>query len=71
MAYALSNPRYVREDNSMIDVTWNHPRLGEIPYTASDNFGEEEMQAIWDELQSGLHGPIAPYVAPEPIDLPD
>lgn len=64
MAYDLSNPRYVREDTSLIDVIWNHPRLGEIPYTVANNFGEEEMQEIWDELMAGLHGPIAPYEPP-------
>ena len=42
-----------------IDVTWNHPRFGPIPYTAVDQSGEEEMQAIWDGLMRGDFGPIA------------
>lgn len=64
MAYDLANPRYVREDNSVIEVEWAHPVLGVIPYSTKDGTGEEELQAIWDELVAGIHGPIAPYEPP-------
>lgn len=65
MLWDITNPRYVREDNSIIEVDWDHPRLGMIPYSVVDNFGEQQMQQIWDDLISGNYGPIAPYTPPE------
>jgi hypothetical protein len=57
MGYDITNPVWVRA--GMIDVTWNHPRLGIIPYSCVDGSGEEEMQAIWDATIRGDFGPIA------------
>lgn len=65
MPYLISNPRYVREDNSIIEVEWDHPTLGPIPYSVLDGFGELEMQQIWDNLMAGEYGEIAPYSPPE------
>lgn len=58
MAYAISNPRWVRPDS--IDVTWGHPIFGPIEYTAVKNSGEPQMQEIWTGLMRGDFGPIAP-----------
>ncbi|MFN7002187.1 MAG: hypothetical protein ACK4NW_02010 [Roseinatronobacter sp.] len=55
--YQISNPRWVGEN--AIDVTWQHPTLGQIEYTAIGNSGEVEMQAIWDGLMRGDYGQIA------------
>jgi hypothetical protein len=53
----FTNARYVRPDNSMIDIELNHPRHGWIPYTVmkSDN------PSLWAEVVAS--GP-APYQAP-------
>jgi len=40
MAIAISecrNAKYVRSDNSLIDVEINHPEFGWIPYTINDD----------------------------------
>lgn len=58
MGFEVKNPRHSGE--GMIDVDLFHPRWGWIPYTAIDNSGEDEMQAIWDGLMRGDYGPVAP-----------
>lgn len=57
MEYQITNPRRVSAD--MIDVTWNHPRLGVIDYTCQNGSGEEQMQEIWDLIMAGEFGPVA------------
>ena len=64
--FDITDPRFVREDQSMIDVIWNHPTLGPTPYTAVASSGTAHGQRIWDGLRAGTYGPIAPFV---PIDL--
>lgn len=61
MTYAITNPRYSEADK--IDVEWDHPDFGPIPYTCANNSGEIEMQDIWDRLIAGEFGPIAPLEA--------
>lgn len=56
MAYEIKNPRRVRAN--MIDVEWQHPDFGLIPYTCVNNSGETEMQEIWDGITRGDYGPI-------------
>ncbi|MBD9528967.1 hypothetical protein [Paracoccus sp. PAR01] len=57
MDFEISNPRHVAA--GVIDVTWNHPDFGVIPYTCVNGSGETEMQAIWDAIQRGEFGPVA------------
>ena len=57
MAYEIRNPRRVRAN--MIDVEWQHPDFGLIPYTCFNGSGEAEMQAIWDAIVRGDFGKIA------------
>ena len=64
MEYDIKNPRHV--PYGKIDVTWNHPYLGAIEFTAVDpslpgNEQEPEYMAdIWAGLMRGDFGPIAP-----------
>lgn len=57
MPYEISSPKW--SSDRSIDVIWNHPRFGPIPYTAVDDSGEAEMQDIWDGLMRGDYGPVA------------
>lgn len=67
MTYTITDPRY--NANGTIDVIWDHPRHGPIPFTAVDPStgdwpGEPEyMQEIWDGLMRGDYGTIAPQEA--------
>ncbi|WP_062560370.1 hypothetical protein [Paracoccus aminovorans] len=56
MQFDISNPRW--SGAGSIDVDWQHPEHGLIPYTAIDASGEPEMQAIWDGLMRGDYGTI-------------
>lgn len=58
MTEITHNPKWSSPNS--IDLTLSHHKFGPIPYTAIDNSGEEEMQAIWDGLIRGDYGPIAP-----------
>ena len=50
-----------------IDVEFNHPRLGWIPFTASPDDVTEYGPAIYAEA---IQGDVAEYVPPEPA-IPD
>lgn len=58
MEYDLRNPRFIREDHSIIEVEWNHPEFGWIPYSTVKNSGEPEAQAIWDQAMIQLPLPF-------------
>lgn len=58
MKYIITEPVWIGQDK--INVIWNHPEMGAIPYTVVANSGEVVMQAIWDGLMRGDYGPIAP-----------
>lgn len=69
--YDIQNPKY--NQNGTIDVIWNHPKYGTIPFTAVDTTKEEwsdepeYMKEIWEGLMNGDFGAIGPYVEePEP-----
>lgn len=56
MKHNISAPFW--SSDSSVDLTWDHPDHGPIPYTAVDGSGEVEMQEIWDALMRGDFGPI-------------
>ncbi len=64
MEYKISNPRHSAP--GCIDVTWDHPFLGVIEFTAVDpslpgNEQEPEYMAdIWAGIMRCDYGPIAP-----------
>lgn len=51
-------------ENGAYDCEWNHSRFGWIPFLASADDSEEHGRKIHAEIKAGLHGKIAPYVAP-------
>lgn len=62
MEYEIRNPVWVSDD--MIEVEWNHPVFGWVPFAAVDTglpqwAGEPEYMAeIWEGLILGDFGPI-------------
>ena len=49
---------YSREDNTTIDMIWNHPEFGPIPFTLI----EIEYPDFWEQVITT--GNINPYVEP-------
>lgn len=46
-----------------VDVEWNHPQFGWIPFTASPDDYMPHGRAIYEQA---LQGAVAPYVVPSP-----
>lgn len=59
----VSNPFYSKKDKSSIDCTIE---IGGIkhPFTATPNDSEFHGQKLWNNLNSGIYGPIAEYQKP-------
>ena len=63
MEYEIKNP--VRVSDEMINVEWNHPDFGWIPFTAVNTSlpqwsrEPEYMADIWNAIVRGDFGPIA------------
>lgn len=56
--YEYTDPVYSNADNTAIDMTWNHPGFGPIPFTlVEDDYPDFWAQVIAD-------GNIGPYVEP-------
>lgn len=49
-----------------IDLTYNHPVYGPVPYTASPNDIEPLGRDLYARAIAGEFGVVAPYVAPSP-----
>lgn len=58
------NPQYATPDESLIDLEWNHPEFGWIPFTASPDDVEQHGRDIHAAALAGEYGPIAPYDGP-------
>lgn len=60
----VSNPVYVKEDNSQIDcqVTFDNGKV--YPYTAGATDNTPYGKKLWADLIAGEHGTIAPYIPP-------
>jgi hypothetical protein len=63
MTYNCTQPYYGAPDNSLIDVIWDHPEFGPIPFTASPldvtTYGPE----IYEEAENGDYGPVISFEA--------
>ena len=59
------NPRY--NSSGTIDLEYNHPVYGWIPFTASPTDSEELGRNLHASALAGDFGEIAPYVEPEPL----
>ena len=57
------NPRYTATAD--IDCEVNHPTLGWIPFTASQNDPEQYGRDLFDQITAD--GNIAPYEPPETV----
>lgn len=68
--YECKNPQYAAPDNSLINVEWNHPEFGWIPFTASPDDVEQHCRDIYAAAIAGEYGPVAHYVAPPPEPEP-
>lgn len=62
----IRNPKYSSPDNSLIDVEYEHPEYGWIPFTATPDDEEQHGRDIYAAAVAGEYGPIAPYVEPDP-----
>ncbi len=67
---SVSGPVYASANGDTVDVIVVTKEFGTIPYTCAANDSTEYGQQIWEDLQSGEHGPIAPYVAPATPPVP-
>lgn len=67
--YECKNPQYAAPDNSLINVEWNHPEFGWIPFTASPDDVEQHGRDIYAAAIAGEYGPIAPYDGPSEEEL--
>ena len=56
--YEYTDPVYSREDNTAIDMIWDHPEHGPIPFTLI----EDDYPDFWAKVIA--EGNIAPYVEP-------
>jgi hypothetical protein len=59
------NPTY--NSSGTIDLEYNHPVYGWIPFTASPTDSEELGRNLHAAALAGDFGEIAPYVEPEPL----
>lgn len=59
----IRNP--VRTSAGHINVEYNHPQFGWIPYTASPDDDQEVSRLIFAACEAGDAGEVAAYVAPE------
>ena len=57
------NAKYIKSNNSLIDLEINHTVYGWIPYTldATDTEAEVNSQDLWDEVVAGS---VTAYAAP-------
>ncbi|WP_421998242.1 hypothetical protein [Roseovarius confluentis] len=62
MEIMQNTARWATSASDAIDCLVVHPRLGEIPFTVT----EQDRPDLWAALSAGEVGPIAPYVSPPP-----
>lgn len=61
MTYNVANPRYL--EDGRIDVEWEHPDLGWIPFTASASDVMDYSREIWEQVKD-IAAPYAPVSTP-------
>ena len=60
--YEIRNAQY--NADGTIDVEWNHPDYGWIPFTASPDDVTEYGRELFSRASAGEFGEVAEYVAP-------
>jgi hypothetical protein len=61
MTYFCSLPYYANPDKTIINVIWEHPTLGKIPFSASLNDPMTYGPAIFQEALDGIYGPVVSF----------
>lgn len=67
--YNCKNPQYAVPDGTLINLDWDHPEYGWIPFTASPDDVEQHGRDIYAAALAGEYGPIAPYDGPSEEEL--
>ena len=62
--YKCKEPKFSNFEESMIDVIWEHPDHGDIPFTASPDDSEVHGREIFSLAKEGKFGEVAPYDGP-------
>src|SRR5699024_10844066 len=70
MTINARNPVYSAPNHTAIDVEYEHPEYGWIPFTATPDDVEELGQQIYAAAKRGDSGPVAPYTPPQPAPEP-
>jgi len=61
MAQNCSEPYYTQSDDLAIQVIWDNPSLGPIPFVATPTDPETIGQTIFAEAEAGDYGPVVSY----------
>jgi len=70
MTINARNPVYSAPNHAAIDVEYEHPEYGWVPFTATPDDVEELGQQIYAAAKRGDFGPVAPYTPPPPAPTP-
>ena len=65
------NPVYLNAEGTFINLTVKFEEFNEeMPFGASPDDCEEHGRELFAKAKAGEFGVVAPYVAPEPINIP-
>ena len=62
--YKCKEPKFSNFEETMIDVIWEHPDHGDIPFTASPDDCEVHGREIFSLAKEGKFGKVSPYDGP-------
>ncbi|SUA58339.1 tail fiber assembly protein [Oligella urethralis] len=62
--YICKNPKFSNYNKTSIDVMWQHPELGDIPFTASKGDTEAHGREIYQLALAGEFGEVMLYDGP-------
>lgn len=68
--HKCKRPEYANSEGSAINVEYEHPEYGWIPFTAVPDDVEPLGREIYEAAKRGDYGPVGPYVEPEPEPEP-
>lgn len=67
--YKCKEPKFINFEETMIDVIWEHPDHGDIPFTASPDDCEAHGREIFSLAKEGKFGEVSPYDGPAESEL--
>lgn len=62
--FECKKPQFTN-DQSIIDIDWNHPEYGWIPFSATSDDVDVHGRAIYQAAIAGAYGEIAPFIQTE------